>query len=301
MNDPSVRVVEESLTLMNIVLGHTRHDGHWGGRSRRRVKGSAVWLDGGRSGIEDGQLEVYGNRRVAIGGSRIRRSRVDRDKVDLGSDVVGSVKDKGRVGLGSIGGREDERGNLLSTGRVGHGAGDVNVTGCTSHSHISLVVADDGDIIIVTSAIPTIPVSSTVVTMSVSVFVVTIVIMRPLVEWGKLLFLDLTSGNDPDSVSGVARLDVDGSSVPVAVAIVVDDGIGILSVVVNHIDLGRVSLVVVAVDNNGISMSAGLDNRITVSASLYDSGIMSVASSLDNSGLVVVASRKERLDLVHDR
>jgi hypothetical protein len=300
MNDSSVRVVEEGLTLVHIVLGHTRHDGHGGGRSGRWVKGGAVWLDGGRSSIEDGQLEVYGNRRVAIGSSGIRRGRVDGNKVDLSSDVVGSVKDESRVGLGSIGGRKNERSDLLSTGRIGHGASDINVTGCTSHSHISLVVGDDGDIIIVTSAISTIPVSSTVVTMSVSVSVVSIVIVRPLVKWGKLLFVDLTSGNDPDSVSGVARLDVDGSTVSVDVAIVVDDGIGILSVVVNHIDLGRVSLVV-TIDDNGITMSTGLDNGIAVSASLDNSGIVSVASSLDNSGLVVVASSKERLDLVHDR
>jgi hypothetical protein len=294
MNDSSVGVVKESLTLVDIVLGHTRHDGHWGGRSGRWVKGSAVWLDGGGSSIEDGQLEIDGNGRVTIGSSGIRRGRVDRDKVDLSSDVVGSVKDKSRVGLGSIGGRKNERGDLLSTGRIGHRASDINVTRCTSHPHISLVIVDDGDIIIVTSAVSTVPVSSTVVTMSVPMSVVSIVIVRPLVEWGKLLLLDLASGNDPDSVPGVARLDVDGSTVSVAMTVVVDDGIGILSVIVNHVDLGRVALVMVSssvvINNDGITMSTGLDNGIAVSASLDNSGIVSVASSLDNSGLVVVTS-----------
>ena len=142
-------------------------------------------------------------------------------------------------------------------------------------------------------------------TMSMSVSVMTIMIVRSLVKGGELLFLDLASGNDPDSISGMARLDVNRSTVSVAVAVVVNDSIGILSVIVNHVDLGRMSLVVVSssvlIDNNGITMSTGLNDSSIVSASLDNSGIMSVTSSLDDSGLVMVASGKERLDPFHYR
>lgn len=147
--------------------------------------------------------------------------------------------------------------------------------------------------------------SSSVVTMPMSVSVMTIVIVRSLVKGGELLFLDLASGNDPDSISGMARLDVNGSTVSVPVAVVVNDSIGIFSVIINHVDLGRVSLVVVSssvlVNNNGVTMSTGLNDSSTVSASLDDSGIVSMTSSLDDSGLVMVTSRKEGLDLFHYR
>ena len=223
----------------------------------------------------------------------------------MGSDVVGSVKDKSGVGLGPIGGGKDERSDLLSSSSVGHGAGNVDVARCASHTNVSLGVGDDGDIVIVTSTISAVPVSSSVMTMSMSVSVMTIMIVRSLVEGGELLDLDLASGNDPDSISGMARLDVNGSTVSVPVAVVVNDSIGILSVIINHVDLGRMSLVVVSssvlIDDNGITMSAGVDNSSIVSASLDDSGIVSVNSSLDDSGLVMVASRKERLDFFHNR
>lgn len=214
----------------------------------------------------------------------------------MGSDVVGSVKDKSGVGLGSIGGGKDERSDLLSISRVGHGAGDVDVTRCTSHTDVSLGVGDDGDIVIVTSTISAIPVSSSVMT---------IMIVRSLVQGGELLFLDLASGNDPDAVSGMARLDVNGSTLSVSVAVVVNDSIGILSVIINHVDLGRMSLVMVSssvlIDDNGITTSAGVDDSSIVSASLDDSGIVSVTSSLDDSGLVMMTPRKERLDFFHNR
>lgn len=137
--------------------------------------------------------------------------------------------------------------------------------------------------------------------MSVTVMsVVIVVVVRSLVEWGKLLFLHLATGDDPDSVSRVARLDVDGSTVLVMSTILVDDGIGIFSVVTNDIDLGRVSLVM-AINNYSVTVSASLDNSITMSTCLDDCGVMSVTSSLDNGSIVVVASSsKERLDLFHD-
>lgn len=97
MDDTSVGIVKESLTLVDIILGHTRHDGHGCWRGGRGIEGSTVWLDGGGSSIENGQLQVDGNGRSAIGGAGIGRGGVDRNKVDLGPDVVGSVKDKGRV------------------------------------------------------------------------------------------------------------------------------------------------------------------------------------------------------------
>jgi len=188
----------------------------------------------------------------------------------------------------------------LSSSRVGHGAGDVDVTGCASHTNVSLGVGDDGNIVVFTPTISAIPVSSSVMTMSMSVSVMTIMIVRSLVKGGELLFLDLASGNDPDSISGMARLDVNRSTVSVAVAVVVNDSIGILSVIVNHVDLGRMSLVVVSssvlIDNYGVTMSTGLNDSSIVSASLDNSGIVSMTSSLDDSGLVMVASGKERLD-----
>ena len=193
----------------------------------------------------------------------------------------------------------------MSSSRVGHGAGDVDVTGCASHTNVPLGVGDDGDIVVVTSTISAISVSSAVVSMPMSVSVVSIMIVRSLVKGGELLFLDLASGNDPDSISGMARLDVNGSTVSVPVAVVVNDSIGILSVIINHVDLGRMSLVVVSssvlIDDNGITMSAGVDNSSIVSASLDNSGVVSMTSSLDDSGLVMVASGKERLDPFHYR
>jgi hypothetical protein len=92
----------------------------------------------------------------------------------------------------------------------------------------------------------------------------------------------------------VTRLEVDGSTVSVVVTVLVDYGIGVVSVVINDVDLVRVSLVVVTVVtiiNDGITMSASLD----------DGGIVFVASSLDNGSIVVVSRDKERLDLLHDR
>lgn len=83
--------------------------------------------------------------------------------------------------------------------------------------------------------------------------------------------------------------------------IVVNNGIGILSIIANDVDLGRVSLVV-TINNHSITVSASLDDSITMSASLDDCGIVSVSSSLDNGRIIVVASSgKEGLDLFHDR
>lgn len=193
----------------------------------------------------------------------------------------------------------------MSSSRVGHGAGNVDVARCASHTNVPLGVGDDGDIVVITTTISAVPVSTSVMTMPMSVSVMTVVIVRSLVEWGKLLFLDLASGNDPDAVSGMARLDVNGSTVSVPMAVVVNDSIGILSVIVNHIDLGRMSLVVmsssVLVNNNGITMSAGVDSSSIVSTGLDNSGIVSMTSSLDDSSLVMVASGKERLDPFHYR
>ena len=141
--------------------------------------------------------------------------------------------------------------------------------------------------------------------MPMSVSVMTIMIVRSLVKGGKLLFLTLASGNDPDAVSGMAGFDVNVSTVSVPVAVVVNDSIGILSVIINHVDLGRMSLVVVSssvlVNNNGVTMPTGLNHSSIVSASLDNSGIVSMTSSLDDSGLVMMTSRKERLDLFHYR
>jgi hypothetical protein len=185
----------------------------------------------------------------------------------------------------------------LSFGRVGHGASDINVSRCTSHSNITLVIVDNDDIVIITSTISAIPVSTTMVTVSV----MSIAIVRSLVEWGKLLLLHLASRDDPDFVPRVARLDVNRSTVSMVAAILIDDSIGIFSVIPNNIDLGRVSLVV-TINNHSITVSASLDNSIAMSTSLDDRGIVSVTSSLDNGGLVMMtSSSKEGLDLFHDR
>jgi hypothetical protein len=179
VNNSSVGIVEESLTLMNIILGHTRHDGHGCGRGGRRVEGSAVWLNSGGSSIEDGQLQVDGNGRSIVGCTGIGRGGVDGNKVDLGSDIVGGVEDKRRVRISSVRGRQYERGNLLSGGRIGHGTGYVNVSWCTSHTHIhvSLAVGNDCNIVIITSTISAVPMSTSMV----SVPVVSIMIVGSLV------------------------------------------------------------------------------------------------------------------------
>jgi len=121
-----------------------------------------------------------------------------------------------------------------------------------------------------------------------------IVVVRSLVKWCELFIsLHLASVNDGDSISMMTRVEVDGSTVSVAVTVLVDYGIGVVSVVINDVDPVRVSLVVVTVvtiNNDGI----------TVSASLDDGGIVSVTSSLDNGSIVVVSRDKERLDLLHD-
>ena len=74
--------------------------------------------------------------------------------------------------------------------------------------------------------------------------------------------------------------------------VVIDDGIGVLSVVANNVDLGRVSLVV-TIDNHSITVSASFDNSISMSTSLDDRGIVSVSSGLDNSGIVMASGGKE--------
>jgi hypothetical protein len=159
------------------------------------------------------------------------------------------------------------------------------------------VIVDNDDIVIITSTISAIPVSTTMVTVSV----MSIAIVRSLVEWGKLLLLHLASRDDPDFVPRVARLDVNRSTVSMVAAILIDDSIGIFSVIPNNIDLGRVSLVV-TINNHSITVSASLDNSIAMSTSLDDRGIVSVTSSLDNGGLVMMtSSSKEGLDLFHDR
>ena len=290
MDDTSVGIVKESLTLVDIILGHTRHDGHGCRRGGRGIEGSTVWLDSGGSSIEDGQLQVDGNGRGAIGGAGIGRGGVDGNKVDLGSNIVRGIKDKGRVRVGTVRGRQNERGNLLSGSRVGHGAGNINVSWCTAHAHthVSLVIGDDRDVVLITSAISAVPVSTSVM----SVTMMSIVIVGSLVKWRKLFLLHLTSRDDPDSVSRVARLDINGPTVSMSMTVVVDDGIGVLSVITNNIDLGRVSLVV-AINNNSVSMSASLDNSISMSTGLDDRGIVSMSSSLDNGGIIVASGGKE--------
>ena len=178
----------------------------------------------------------------------------------------------------------------MSGSRIGHGAGDVNVSWCTSHTHIhvSLVIGNDCNIVIITSAVSAIPVSTSMM----PVTMMSIVIMGSRVKWRKLVLLDLTSRNDSDSISRVARVDVDGSTVSVMTAVLIDHSIGVLSVIINNIDLGRVSLVV-AIDNHSITVSASPDHSISMSTSLDHRGIVSVSSSLDNSGIVMASGRKE--------
>jgi hypothetical protein len=290
VNNSSVGIVEECLTLVDIILGHTRHDCHGCWRGGGGIKGSAVWLNGGGSSIKDGQLQIDSNGRSVIGGPGIGRGGVDGNEVDLSSDIVGGVEDECRIRVGSVGCRQDERGNLLSGSRIGHGAGNINVSWCTSHTHIhvSLVVGNDSNIVIITSTVSAVPVSTSMM----SVTVVSIVIVGSLVQWRKLLLLHLTSRNDPDSVSRVARVNVDGSTVSVMTTVVVDDGIGVLPDIINNIDLGRVSLVV-AINNHSVTVSASLDHSISMSTSLDDRTIVSVTSSLDNSGIVMASGRKE--------
>jgi hypothetical protein len=98
----------------------------------------------------------------------------------------------------------------------------------------------------------------------------------------------------------MARVDVDGSTMSVMSTVVVDDGISVLSVIINDIDLCRVSLVV-AIDNHSVTVSASLDHCISMSTSLDDRGIVSVTSSLDNGGIVMASGCEERSDLLHDR
>jgi hypothetical protein len=295
VNNSSIRVVDECLALVNIV-GHARHDCHRSRRGGGRVESGAVWFDGSRGGVENGQLQVDRDRRSTIGGgichSSIGGGGVDRDKVDLSPDIVGGIEDESRVGVCTVRGRKDERSDSLSIGRVGHGTGDINVSWCSAHTHVSLPVVDDGHIVIVTAAISAVSVSTAVVTVMTVMF---IVVVRSLVKWCELFIsLHLASVNDGDSISMVTRLEVDGSTVSVTVTVLVDNGIGVVSVVINDVDPVRVSLVVVTVvtiNNDGI----------TVSASLDDGGIVSVTSSLDNGSIVVVSGDKERLDLLHDR
>lgn len=139
----------------------------------------------------------------------------------------------------------------MSGSRIRHGAGNIDVSWCTSHTHahVSLVVGDDCDVVLITSAISAVPVSTSVM----SVTMMSIVIVGSLVKWRKLFLLHLTSRDDPDSVSRVARLDINGPTVSMSMTVVVDDGIGILSVITNNIDLGRVSLVV-TINNKSVSM-----------------------------------------------
>lgn len=159
------------------------------------------------------------------------------------------------------------------------------------------MIGDNGDIVIVTSAVSTVSVSSTMMSVAVTVVTVMVVIVRSGNERCQSLFLfHLASGNDPHTIVSVARLDVDRSTMSVTVTILVDDSVGVLSVVTNDVDLGRVSLVmmaVVVIDNDSLAMtSAGDDGSIVVP----------VSTSLNDGRLVVVASSvEERLDLFHDR
>jgi hypothetical protein len=127
--------------------------------------------------------------------------------------------------------------------------------------------------------VTTVAVSSTVVTMSV---VSIVVIVGSDNEWGQSLFVfHLASRNDPHTIVSVTRLDVNGTTVSVAVTILVDDGIGVFSVITDNVDLGRVSFVVVAavtIDNNSVAVSTvGDDGGV----------IMPVSTSLDDGGLIV--------------
>lgn len=139
-----------------------------------------------------------------------------------------------------------------------------------------------------------------------------------------LLLIDgLGSGYEFDMVATVGRLDIDRSSVTVSMTVLIDDSIGVLSIVTNNVRISSVSSI--AINNHGIAMSTislddggttmvsavmpvSVDNHslampMPTSPAGLDNGRIVPVSVVgdDRGGVSVPSGSKERLDCAEER